>query len=79
MVPEGIRCPVLVIHGTADTITSAEEAMRFAQELSALGGEHTSLLLKDGDHYLSAPSDREQALHAELDFYQSIMSRPKAG
>ncbi|MFJ3791527.1 prolyl oligopeptidase family serine peptidase [Kitasatospora sp. NPDC090091] len=73
--PERIRCPVLVIHGTADTITSAKEAMHFAQELAALGDGHDSVLLEDGDHYLSAPADREQALRAELDFYQSIMSR----
>ncbi|MFB8171416.1 prolyl oligopeptidase family serine peptidase [Kitasatospora purpeofusca] len=77
-VPERIRCPVLVVHGTADTITSAKEAMRFAQELSALGDDHTALFLEDGDHYLSAPAAREQALRAELDFYRRIMSRPKA-
>ncbi|MFE4972688.1 prolyl oligopeptidase family serine peptidase [Kitasatospora sp. NPDC056651] len=75
--PEGIRCPVLVIHGTADTITSTRDAMRFAQGLTALGGEHDSLLLDDGDHYLSAPAAREQALRAELDFYRRIMSRPR--
>ncbi|MFJ6381425.1 S9 family peptidase [Kitasatospora sp. NPDC092039] len=72
-----VRCPVLVIHGTADTITSAEEALQFAQDLAALGGEHDSLLLDDGDHYLSAPAAREQALRAELDFYRHIMSHPR--
>lgn len=76
--PERIRCPVLVIHGTADTITSAEEAMQFAQDLAALGGDHDSLLLEDGDHYLSAPAAREQALCAELDFYRRLMTRPRA-
>ncbi|MFD5434749.1 prolyl oligopeptidase family serine peptidase [Kitasatospora sp. NPDC127067] len=76
--PERIRCPVLVIHGTADTITSAEEAMQFAQDLAALSDDHDSLLLEGGDHYLSAPSAREQALRAELDFYRRLMSRPRA-
>ncbi|MFE4512699.1 prolyl oligopeptidase family serine peptidase [Kitasatospora sp. NPDC056783] len=74
--PDRIRCPVLVIHGAADTITSAKDAMRFAQELAALGDDHTSLLLDDGDHYLSSPAAREKALRAELDFYHRIMSRP---
>ncbi|MBV6695669.1 prolyl oligopeptidase family serine peptidase [Kitasatospora aureofaciens] len=73
--PSRIRCPVLVIHGSADTITSADEAMQFAQELAALDANHTSVLLEGGDHYLSAPADREQALRAELDFYRRIMSR----
>ncbi|MFD8703633.1 S9 family peptidase [Kitasatospora sp. NPDC059648] len=73
--PERVRCPVLVIHGSADTITSAEEAMRFADELAGRGGDHGSLLLEGGDHYLSAPLAREQALRAELDFYRRIMSR----
>ncbi|MFE6502259.1 prolyl oligopeptidase family serine peptidase [Kitasatospora sp. NPDC057738] len=76
--PERIRCPVLAIHGTADTITSAKEAMQFAQDLAALGGGHDSLLLDGGDHYLSAPAAREQALRAELDFYRRLMSRPRA-
>ncbi|WP_224274246.1 prolyl oligopeptidase family serine peptidase [Streptomyces sp. LS1784] len=76
--PERIRCPVLVIHSTADTITSAKEAMQLAQDLAALGGDHDSLLLDDGDHYLSAPAAREQALRAELDFYRRLMSRPRA-
>ncbi|OKI06652.1 hypothetical protein AMK13_17800 [Streptomyces sp. CB02056] len=76
--PERIRCPVLVIHGTADTITSAKEAMQFAQDLAALGGGHDSLMLDGGDHYLSAPAAREQALRAELDFYRRLMSRPRA-
>ncbi|MEV6976946.1 prolyl oligopeptidase family serine peptidase [Kitasatospora sp. NPDC093806] len=72
---ERVRCPVLVIHGSADTITSAGEAMHFAEELAGRGGDHGSLLVEGGDHYLSAPSAREQALRAELDFYRRIMSR----
>ncbi|MFF3007786.1 prolyl oligopeptidase family serine peptidase [Kitasatospora sp. NPDC057940] len=78
VVPDRIRCPVLVIHGTADTITSAKEAMQFAQNLAALGDGHDSLLLDDGDHYLSAPAAREQALRAELAFYHRLMNHPKA-
>ncbi|MFD8783766.1 prolyl oligopeptidase family serine peptidase [Kitasatospora sp. NPDC059599] len=73
--PKGIRCPVLVIHGAADTITSAEDAMRFAQELATLSDDHAGLLLDNGDHYLSSPVAREQALHAELAFYNRIMRR----
>ncbi|MBD0675826.1 hypothetical protein BU198_35325 [Streptomyces sp. CBMA156] len=76
-VPDRILCPVLVIHGAADTITSAEEALQFAQELADLGGDHAGLLLDGGDHYLSAPAAREQALRAELDFYHRIMHHPK--
>ncbi|MEV7028447.1 prolyl oligopeptidase family serine peptidase, partial [Kitasatospora sp. NPDC093558] len=74
--PEHVRCPVLVIHGSADTITSAQEAMQFAKKLATLDQGHSSLLLADGDHYLSGSAPREQALRAELDFYQRVMRRP---
>ncbi|MFJ6619606.1 prolyl oligopeptidase family serine peptidase [Kitasatospora sp. NPDC091335] len=73
--PSRVRCPILVIHGSADTITSAPEAVQFARELAALDSGHASLLLEGGDHYLSAPAHREQALRAELAFYRSVMNR----
>lgn len=78
VLPGHVQCPVLVIHGTDDTIASAEEARRFAGELTTRGNEHESLFLEGGDHYLSAPMAREKALRAELDFYQRIMLRGEA-
>ncbi|MFH9351244.1 prolyl oligopeptidase family serine peptidase [Kitasatospora sp. NPDC017646] len=74
-VPDHVRVPVLVIHGTADTITSADDARRFASVLSARDRNHESVFLAGGDHYLSDPASRQQALGAELGFYQRIMRR----
>ncbi|MGX4733158.1 prolyl oligopeptidase family serine peptidase [Kitasatospora griseola] len=76
--PERVRCPVLVVHGSADTITSADDAMDLAGAL-AQRGLGTGLLLEGGDHYLSNPRDREAALAAELAFYREVMLRPAAG
>ncbi|MGW3228691.1 prolyl oligopeptidase family serine peptidase [Kitasatospora sp. NPDC001095] len=72
---DDVRVPVLVIHGTADTITSADDARRFADALFARDQGHERLFLEGGDHYLSDPASREQALAAELAFYQRIMHR----
>ncbi|MEU6233038.1 prolyl oligopeptidase family serine peptidase [Kitasatospora sp. NPDC047058] len=72
--PERVRIPVLLIHGTEDTITSPEDAMLLADRLAATGDTHQRLLLKGGDHYLSDPTSRALALQAELDFYRRVMS-----
>lgn len=54
-----IRCPVLVIHGDADETVPVEEA----HELSArLQGPNKLLILPGGDHRLSDPSTRAEAL-----------------
>ncbi|MFD0262402.1 alpha/beta hydrolase family protein [Kitasatospora indigofera] len=71
---ERVRIPVLLIHGSADTITSAEDAMRLANQLAISDGTHRHLLLEGGDHYLSDPASRELALQAEVAFYRSVMS-----
>ncbi|MFC8716580.1 prolyl oligopeptidase family serine peptidase [Kitasatospora sp. NPDC057198] len=70
--PERVRCPVLVIHGSDDTITSAEDAMEFGAALAARGAGET-LLLDGGDHYLSDPRHRASALAAELRFYRTVV------
>ncbi|GJF30342.1 peptidase [Kitasatospora sp. NE20-6] len=73
VLPGNIRRPVLMIHGTRDTITSSDDARKFADELAARGDDHDSLFLEGGDHYLSDPASRERALRAELDFYQRVI------
>ncbi|ROR46486.1 S9 family peptidase [Kitasatospora cineracea] len=70
--PERIRCPVLVIHGSKDTITSGEDAMEFGRALAARGAGEV-LLLDGGDHYLSDPRHRAAALAAELGFYRTAV------
>lgn len=73
--PERVKIPVLLIHGSADTITSAEDAMRLADQLAGSSSAHQRLLLEGGDHYLSDPVSREQSLQAEIAFYRRIMHR----
>ena len=72
--PERVRIPVLLIHGSADTITAADDAMLLADQLATSDGAHQRLLLEGGDHYLSDPASRELALRAEVAFYRSVMS-----
>ncbi|GAA2118073.1 S9 family peptidase [Kitasatospora saccharophila] len=71
---EQVTCPVLVVHGSNDTITSAGDAMALAEALDGLGTGR-GLLIEGGDHYLSDPRDLEAALRAELAFYREVMSR----
>ncbi|QKW20571.1 prolyl oligopeptidase family serine peptidase [Kitasatospora sp. NA04385] len=76
--PERVRRPVLVVHGSMDDITSATDAMAFADALGERGMGR-GLLLEGGDHYLSNPRDLEAALEAELAFYRDVMSYPAGG
>ncbi|MEV0536777.1 prolyl oligopeptidase family serine peptidase [Kitasatospora sp. NPDC050463] len=68
-----VEAPLLLIHGTADEISSAGDAMQLADDLAALDHDHEVLLLDDGDHYLSAPEHLEQALRVELAFYERLI------
>ncbi|MGV9267274.1 prolyl oligopeptidase family serine peptidase [Kitasatospora sp. NPDC003701] len=68
-----IEASLLLIHGTADEISSAGDAMRLADDLAALNHDHETLLLDGGDHYLSAPDHLEQALRVELAFYERLI------
>ncbi|WP_344638269.1 S9 family peptidase [Kitasatospora cystarginea] len=72
---EAVRRPVLLIHGTADEIAAADDAQRLAEGLEALGRPYETLFLDSVGHYLSAPAALEQALLAELGFYERLMRR----
>ncbi|QMU67119.1 S9 family peptidase [Streptacidiphilus sp. P02-A3a] len=66
---EEIRLPVLLIHGTADTVAPVQEARDLAAALHERDASHQALFLDGVGHYLSAPESLRRALDAEADFY----------
>jgi dipeptidyl aminopeptidase/acylaminoacyl peptidase len=74
---EDVRIPVLLIHGTADTIASASETLDLAEGLAARGAPHQTLFLDGVGHYLSDPASLGDALETELAFYARFIGAPK--
>ncbi|BAN36148.1 prolyl oligopeptidase family protein [Sulfuricella denitrificans skB26] len=68
-----IRCPVLLIHGSDDTIVPAEEAMEIYARRS---GDQVRLLILAGDH----DSSREAERHADelIDFLDQAIDQKNA-
>ncbi|GIH68781.1 S9 family peptidase [Sphaerimonospora thailandensis] len=69
-----IDLPVLMIHGTGDTVAPADDVRQLAAALREAGTDHETLFLDGAGHYLSEPSSRRAALEAELAFYRRLMS-----
>lgn len=72
---ERVSRPVLLIHGSDDSIAPADEALALADQLRSHDVRHEALFLDGGDHYLADPRCREAALTAEWGFYQRLMER----
>jgi pimeloyl-ACP methyl ester carboxylesterase len=60
--PLRLRCPVHVVHGTADPDVPWERSLRLLERLEA--PEVLITLVKDGDHRLSTPADLERLQRA---------------
>jgi dipeptidyl aminopeptidase/acylaminoacyl peptidase len=69
-----VGAPVLIIHGTADTIAPVEDAKALAKQLTDRGAHHASLFLDGVGHYLSDPASLEAALESELAFYCGLIA-----
>jgi fermentation-respiration switch protein FrsA (DUF1100 family) len=65
-----IHAPVLLIHGTDDTVVAADEVVALADALRARNAPHELLLLKD------TATDPDDALAAELRLYQQVIDSP---
>ncbi|KQV20980.1 hypothetical protein ASE03_12895 [Kitasatospora sp. Root187] len=74
---ENIQVPVLLIHGTDDDIARADDISQLADRLEALGRPARTLFLDGVGHYLSSPHALEQALLAELAFYEDVIQRSR--
>jgi dipeptidyl aminopeptidase/acylaminoacyl peptidase len=56
------RAPILIIHGTEDTVVPVEQSRRMTATLKAAGKNVTYVELKGDDHWLSSASMRTQML-----------------
>ncbi len=53
---EQLQCPVLIIHGENDEIISSDQARMLSERLSAVGKEHTLIIVPKSGHHLSGPA-----------------------
>lgn len=63
-----IRAPLLLIHGTADTVVPYAQAEAFAKALTAANKDHRLVTLENEDHWLSKGPSRLRLLQ-ELESY----------
>lgn len=59
-----VRAPVLLIHGTEDTIVSPDQSRTMAAALKSAGKPYELLLLDGENHYLTRSATRTQVLEA---------------
>ncbi|MEU1241037.1 prolyl oligopeptidase family serine peptidase [Micromonospora parva] len=74
-----IRRPVLMIHGTADDVATADDVRELAGELHDRGLPHELMLLDGVGHYVATSTHAARALEAELAHYRSAMAAVAAG
>jgi len=62
--------PILLIHGTDDTVVPIEQSEDMSDALKAAGKPVTFVKLKSEDHWLSRTETRQQMLSATVDFLE---------
>lgn len=60
--------PVMLIHGTKDTVVEFSQSRKMADALRAAGKPVELVTLKEEDHWLSLPTTRNQMLEAAMGF-----------
>lgn len=65
---QDIRAPILLIHGTDDTVVPFSQSESFARLLRQHGKLHTLISLKGEDHWLSADRSRLEVMQALEEF-----------
>ncbi|MBP2353320.1 dipeptidyl aminopeptidase/acylaminoacyl peptidase [Kribbella aluminosa] len=73
-----IECPVLLVHGLHDPITSAQDTVALASDLKARGADHELLVLDTSSHTLAAPDLAAKVLDAELRFFRRILDQSES-
>ena len=63
--------PIVLIHGSDDTVVPIEQSEDMADALKAAGKPVTFVKLKSEDHWLPRTETREQMLSATSDFLDS--------
>jgi dipeptidyl aminopeptidase/acylaminoacyl peptidase len=61
-------CPILLIHGTDDTVVPIEQSQKMERALKAAGKPVEFVTYKGQDHWESIPSARVTMMQAALDF-----------
>ncbi len=69
-----ITIPVLLFHGTADTVVEIEQSDRMAAALKKHDKEHRYIRLEDGDHYLSIYANRLRFLNETEQFLVACLN-----
>ena len=73
-----IECPVLLVHGRHDPITSAQDTVALASDLKARGADHELLVLDTPSHTLAAPDLTARVLDAELRFFRRMLDQSES-
>lgn len=73
-----IDCPVLLVHGLHDPITSAQDTVALASDLKARGADHELLVLDTSSHTLAAPDLAAKVLDAELRFFRRMLDQSES-
>ncbi|WP_443748284.1 alpha/beta hydrolase family protein [Asticcacaulis solisilvae] len=61
-------CPILLIHGTDDTVVPIDQSRRMEKALKAAGKDVEFITYKGQDHWETIPSARITMMQASLDF-----------
>lgn len=73
--PEEIHRPVLLLHGSKDTIAPVRDVVELADALVAHGTPHRLIVFDGAGHGFTAPAHAVAALDAELTHYRAIIQR----
>lgn len=66
-----VSVPLLLIHGTDDTVVPYEQSQRMADAMKAAGKPVEFVTLKSEDHWLSRSEMRVQMLQATVKFLEA--------
>ncbi|WP_239121080.1 S9 family peptidase [Catellatospora chokoriensis] len=72
--PDEVCRPVAMIHGGADTVAPAADAVDLAASLKSRGLLANLVVLPDVGHYLRSPQAIKAALDAELAAYRTVLT-----
>jgi dipeptidyl aminopeptidase/acylaminoacyl peptidase len=62
-------CPILLLHGSSDTVVPPEHSRRMAAALQSAGVAHAYVELENEGHGFVEPANIRRALETELTFY----------
>ena len=69
--PERIAVPLLILHGTADTIVSPVRALEFAQQLQRLGRTYELVMYANDGHGL--PMNRRDSDRRVVEWFRKYL------